>query len=168
MNWAFAILLLVFLGGGGVLFLGATTLALRTLRFRQRASRALGVIIEAKQGEWKRAAIERHRSEGRKVSEIRRDPVASDPPAPESLWSVTVEFEDAAGAKRQGTTEAGSGRTSHKVGDRLPILYDPERPSVIRMDSFGGLWGGPLLIGILGAAFLIVGLLLWSGAIPLR
>ena len=166
MNWALAILLLVFLGAGVPIFLGALVSALRTLRIRWRASHAEGVIVEAKQGERKRAALERHRAEGRKVWEVKRPYNVHR--TTELIWTLTIEFEDATGVKQQGTIQAGTRKKPYKVGERVPIWYDPKQPSAIRMDSFAELWGGPLLMGVFGAAFLVIGLLLWSGAIPLR
>ena len=165
MNWATAILLLVFFGAGVPIFLGALVSAFRTLRIRSRASHAEGVIVEAKQGERMRADLERARAEGRKVYELKR-PYSSRRAPTEMIWTLTIDFEDATGAKHQATIDAGTRKTPYEVGERVPIWYDPWEPSAIRMDSFAELWGGPLLIGAFGAALVVVGLLLWSGAIP--
>src|SRR2546425_4336344 len=164
--------LLVFLGVGAVLCLGAFALALKTHRFRQRAARAVGTIIESKRGGIG-AAVEREREKGRKILDL--DPVATSyPGATEISWTITVAFDDATGARRQGTTEVARrfglsftqlhwrrlskrfGRRFYEVGDQVPILYDPESPSVIRIDSFMEQWFGPLVLGALGAGFLVM------------
>jgi hypothetical protein len=59
------------------------------------------------------------------------------------------------------------GRRFYETGDQIPILYDRENPSLIRIDSFIEHWFGPLILGTLGAAFLVLGLLLWSGILPM-
>jgi uncharacterized integral membrane protein len=45
-------------------------------------------------------------------------------------------------------------------GDRVQVLYRPERPqATARLDSVGAIWAMPLLLGFLGAGFAIGGLL---------
>lgn len=44
-----------------------------------------------------------------------------------------------------------------QVGDSLRILYNPENPRQAKIDSFGALWGFPVLGLVLGAAFLSAG-----------
>jgi hypothetical protein len=105
------------------------------------------------------AAVERRRQEGKKF--LTESPAAE--PGEHETWIITVEFEDAAGAMRQGTAEVSKprGRQVHEVGDQVPILYDPARPWDLRLPTFLN-WFGPLVVGALGTVFLTVGLLLWG------
>ena len=166
MNWALPILLLVFFGAGVPIFLAALVHALRTHRILRKGSHAEGIIVEAEQGKKGRVDRERQRAEGYKVFVVKRPYDVH--PATAFIWTLTIEFEDATGARQQGTIDAGAGKIPYEVGQRVPIWYDPKQPSAIRIDSFTELWGGPLLIGVLGASFIVFGLLLWSGAISLE
>src|SRR5438128_2282944 len=112
----------IFLGAGALLSLGAVALATREVRFRQRAARAIGVIRE------------RYVESGPDSDGGTRAAV-----------TVTVEFQDGTGAKRQATSPVVTGTSlnwrrspgsevkrfgppDYAVGDAVPILYDPERP----------------------------------------
>ena len=49
----------------------------------------------------------------------------------------------------------------YKVGDRVLVLYDPQHPQQgAVVDTFGALWGFPLLMGLLGLVFVGGGWLL--------
>jgi hypothetical protein len=127
------LLLLFFSVPGALLLLGALPITLLTLRFRQRASKAVGTVIDAKR---------------------------------EGTWpAITVEFEDQTGTKRQGTSLLAKriGRRFYEVGDRVPILYIPERPSVICIDSLWELWFWPLSLAFSGVLLLVVVLLAYYG-----
>ncbi|MFP6859554.1 MAG: DUF3592 domain-containing protein [Roseibacillus sp.] len=167
MNWALPILLLVFFGAGVPIFLAALVHALRTHRILRKGLHAEGVIVEAEQGKKGRVDRERLRAEGYKVFVLKR-PSGSGALPTKLIWTLTIEFEDATDARQQGTIDAGAGKIPYEVGQRVPIWYNPKQPSAIRIDSFTELWGGPLLIGVFGASFIVMGLLLWSGVIPLQ
>ncbi len=47
----------------------------------------------------------------------------------------------------------------YQVGDRVSVLYDEKNPQTAVVNSFGALWGFPLLAFILGIWFIIAGLL---------
>lgn len=47
----------------------------------------------------------------------------------------------------------------YKVGDRVLIYYDPQRPERATLKSFGALWGFPSLASVLGAFFIGTGML---------
>jgi hypothetical protein len=144
----------IFLGAGAILSLGAVALATREIRFRRRAARAIGVIRE------------RHVESG---------------PDPEggsrTTVTVTVEFVDGTGIKKQATTPVVTGTSltwrrrcgtefklfgppEYAVGDSVPILYDPERSEEIRVDTWMNRWLWVLVIGIMGTSFLCAGLML--------
>lgn len=45
------------------------------------------------------------------------------------------------------------------IGDRVRVLYDPQSPRNASIDSFGALWGFPVLFLIMGLICILVGLL---------
>jgi hypothetical protein len=46
----------------------------------------------------------------------------------------------------------------YKVGDKVEILYDAKNPKNASLNTFGALWGFPVLILTLGLIFVIVGI----------
>jgi len=52
----------------------------------------------------------------------------------------------------------------YQVGDEVTVHYDSQNPRNCVIDSFGALWGFPLLAFILGVCFLCVALYSKSGA----
>ena len=57
-----------------------------------------------------------------------------------------------------GTRDAGYG---FAVGERVGILFDPDRKADVIVPDFAGLWGLPLVIGAMGAVAWIVALAVW-------
>ena len=83
--------------------------------------------------------------------------------------SVVVGYEDAGEVARQGTVELPSG-SRYEVGEEVPILYDPEQPWQVRLDTawswYASLITSALLI-LFGQVFLVATLFVW-GVLPLR
>ncbi len=50
----------------------------------------------------------------------------------------------------------------YKIGDEVEVLYDPETPQKASLNTFGALWGFPLLGVVLGVCFASVSL--WYSA----
>jgi hypothetical protein len=48
-----------------------------------------------------------------------------------------------------------------KEGQSVVILYDPDDPSKAKIDTFGQMWLGALLFGIIGPLLLLCDLLYW-------
>jgi hypothetical protein len=46
----------------------------------------------------------------------------------------------------------------------VPILYDPERPEEIRIDTAINRWFGVVVMGVVGAGLLAMGLVIANGA----
>ncbi len=65
---------------------------------------------------------------------------------------------------------SGSPHPRYSVGDLVPVMYDPASPSEGRVDTLMGVWGAPLILLGIGAAFLLLGFLapLGFGNIPRR
>jgi nitrate reductase NapE component len=61
---------------------------------------------------------------------------------------------------------AGRGIRSYRVGDRVPILYDPARPERAELATFLVLWFFPLALAILSVPFIWgSGFHLWTALI---
>jgi hypothetical protein len=52
-----------------------------------------------------------------------------------------------------------------EVGKQLPVLFDPHDPSRAEVESFGAQWLVPLILGGVGAAFAVAGLVLLGAAL---
>lgn len=61
------------------------------------------------------------------------------------------------GATQEVVSSVGSNPPRYKEGDTLLVLYNPARPSEVRIHSFTQVWIAPLVLGVLGVLFLLVG-----------
>ena len=94
------------------------------------------------------------------VMSIVRDSVAR--PArsgsrPASAVHAAVQFEPVAGEPITFTTISGG---AYRVGQVVPVLYDPTNPRCAVVNSVRNLWLGPGLVATSGAVFLL--LILWG------
>jgi hypothetical protein len=152
----------LFLAVGGTFAGLGFGFAVREVRFRLRAARAIGVVTDSRRG-GVMPAIERAREEGRAILTRLPDPA----PGESEPWVITVEFEDAAEAKRRGYAEVYKvrGQRAYEIGDRVPVFYDPGQPVDLRVRTYWN-WAAPLGVGMFGMVFVVVGLLLLSGRGP--
>lgn len=51
------------------------------------------------------------------------------------------------------TSSSGSNPPGYEVGEKLQVLYNPQNPSDAKINSFMGLWFGPVLVGAMGLVF---------------
>ncbi|TGN38503.1 DUF3592 domain-containing protein [Marinobacter confluentis] len=77
-----------------------------------------------------------------------------------SAYYPVVQFEDATGRPIEFRSSSGSNPASYNVGEKVPVLYTPGEPESARINGFFSLWGLPLIVGILGGAFFLVGVLM--------
>ncbi len=73
-------------------------------------------------------------------------------------YRPTVRFLAADGTEVTFQSSTSSNPPSHRVGDEVGVLYEPGNPRHAEIDSFFDLWLGPLIAGILGAVFTLVGI----------
>lgn len=71
-------------------------------------------------------------------------------------FHAVIEFTDAEGNGFRFTHGYGSTRRKPEIGSRLPVLFFD--PTKARVNSFMGMWAGPLAAIILGAGCLYAGL----------
>jgi len=75
----------------------------------------------------------------------------------DTLYYPQVRFVTGAGAPVEFTGSVGSSPAAFDVGEHVTVFYDPADPSDVRIDSFLQLWFGPLILGIFGTVFTLVG-----------
>lgn len=46
----------------------------------------------------------------------------------------------------------------YKIGDKVEVLYDAQNPQRASINTFGAIWGFPVLVLTLGLIFVIVGI----------
>jgi len=75
---------------------------------------------------------------------------------PEGGFHPKIEFTTASGLRVEFV---GSGFKFCRLGDRLRVLYDPDRPRYSPwVDAFGAVWFPQILIAVIGLGHLVVGL----------
>jgi len=75
-------------------------------------------------------------------------------------YKPTISYFDQNGAEQSAQTFLSSSGYNYRIGTKLQILYNPEDPSSIRIDSWFALWG-------FGLIFFVVGLLTMCGGVVL-
>ena len=78
----------------------------------------------------------------------------------EEVYRPEVRFVTPEGETIRFTGELAGGK-SYEIGEEIAVIYDPDRPRQVRIDSFGELFFVPLVSGILGLAGLGWALLLF-------
>lgn len=77
-----------------------------------------------------------------------------------SSYYPVVEFETARGQLVEFQSSSGSNPASYSVGETVSVLYKPSEPESARINGFFSLWGVSVILGILGGAFFLVGVLM--------
>jgi hypothetical protein len=146
----------IFLAAGGLLTFGTLALVWKEAGFRRRATRTVGVVRD------------------------RRVQPSSGADSGETV-TITVEYEDATGVKQLARVPIVTGGISWgrgpgkatkvigppdcEIGDEVPILYDADRPEVIRVDTSVNRWFAPVIMGAMGVVFLAFGLFVELGGL---
>ncbi|MDK8466002.1 DUF3592 domain-containing protein [Marinobacter sp. SS13-12] len=77
-----------------------------------------------------------------------------------SSYYPVVQFEDVSGQLTEFQSSSGSNPASYSRGEHVSVFYLPGEPESARINGFFSLWGGALIMGILGGAFFLVGSLM--------
>lgn len=77
-------------------------------------------------------------------------------------YKPTFSFIDQNGTPQSGQTFLSSSSYNYAIGTKLRILYDPQSPSSLRMDSWFALWGFNLIFLVTGLLILAGGATLWA------
>lgn len=74
-----------------------------------------------------------------------------------TTYAPVVSFTTKAGNKIEFTSSVSSNPPSYSEGESVEVLYDPEEPKDASINGFASLWIGPLIFGILGTVFFLIG-----------
>jgi uncharacterized Tic20 family protein len=74
-----------------------------------------------------------------------------------TMYYPVYSFVDIYGTEHKIYSKSGSYPPRYDVGDPISILYDPENPKEIKMDSFVSLWMGTIVAGVLGIIPFLIG-----------
>lgn len=72
-------------------------------------------------------------------------------------YRPVIRFIDRRGQAVEFTSSAGSNPPSYAVGEKVAVLYLPEKPHIAEVDDFFMIWGGLIILGILGVVFFLIG-----------
>ena len=120
--------------------IGITELCLAFFLFRQRqdfirkGKRTVGVIV----------SLEQKNLQAGNVCDVGR-----------TMLVPVVEYTSEDGKIRRYTSSTGSSPTLFHVSQQVTIIYDPANPVKAVIMSFGQLWTGPILLGLMGLGFCI-------------
>lgn len=125
--WAFG-------GIGLAMLLSAGIWCWTSVRFKGAAARAEGTVVRI-DTEYARPAQDGSRR-----------------PA-EPLYNPVVRFRAASGRETEITGLGVGGAADYEVGERVSVLYPPDRPEAGKIDSGQEFWLGPLVCALFGALF---------------
>lgn len=79
-------------------------------------------------------------------------------------YAPEFSFETAQGRKVTVVSSSSSNPAAYDRGEMVEVLYLPEQPTEAKINGFFSLWGGSLIVGILGLVFTAIGggMVLWS------
>ena len=72
-------------------------------------------------------------------------------------YAPVVEFTTIDGSAVRFQEDYYSDTPSHRVGDKVEIIYDPTSPNNASINTLWGLWGAVIALGILGFVFCSIG-----------
>jgi hypothetical protein len=74
-----------------------------------------------------------------------------------TTYTPVVMFEADSGASVSFTSSFSSNPPAYDVGEKVAVLYAPANPNEARIDGFGSLWLGPVIMGGIGTVFAAIG-----------
>lgn len=77
-------------------------------------------------------------------------------------WRPRVSFSDVNGTAIQFTSSTSSNPPSYETGETVEVLYIPGEPHSAVINGFFSLWGGTLVLAILGCVFFLTGAGIWT------
>ncbi len=75
------------------------------------------------------------------------------------IYKPTISYMDINGTKQTGQTFLSSSNYNFPRGTKLNILYDPRDPSTVRMNSWFGLWGFPMIFLGIGITLAVIAII---------
>lgn len=77
-------------------------------------------------------------------------------------YRPVVEFETEMGRKIEFISSSGSNRSSYTQGETVEVLYEEARPYDAKINGFLSLWGGAVIVSVLGLALFAIGCSVFS------
>ena len=74
-----------------------------------------------------------------------------------TTWKPVVRFTAPGGEIIHFTSRTSSNPPGYSKGEKVEVLYRPGQPQDASINGLFSLWGGPLIIGGIGAAFFLIG-----------
>lgn len=75
-----------------------------------------------------------------------------------------IDFTDRRGVAHTYTSATSSYPPAYEVGDKVELLYDPQKPDQVSINTWIDLYLGVLILGIIGGTFVLIsGLILYFG-----
>jgi hypothetical protein len=74
-----------------------------------------------------------------------------------------VDYQTPDGETRQITGDVSTNPRAGEIGDRVPVLINPDDPETVRLGTLTELWFIPGFLGSIGAIFLLIGTLSGGG-----
>ncbi|NTW69756.1 MAG: DUF3592 domain-containing protein [Chlorobiaceae bacterium] len=74
-----------------------------------------------------------------------------------SIYRPVVRFRDRNGLQHEFISSSGSNPPSYLEGEKVELLYLPDKPENAQINEFVSLWAGSIILGGLGTLFLFVG-----------
>lgn len=75
-----------------------------------------------------------------------------------TAYYPVVAFDAAGGERIEFVSDSGSGSPSPALGAHVEVLHPPGSPRDARLAGFSNLWGGTIIVGVLGTVFAAIGL----------
>ena len=75
-----------------------------------------------------------------------------------TTYKPVVQFYTKNGELIEFMSSAGSSPPSYDEGEKVEVFYLPENPQNAKINGFFSIWGGPLIVGVLGGIFFLVGI----------
>jgi hypothetical protein len=98
------------------------------------------------------------------VENVYRESSGNNNNGPSWSYYPHVQFRTTDGQAIDFVSSTGSSPPSYSVNQPVTVLYDPQQPYKASINSFGQLWVGPLVLGILGVVFTApgIGFMVWK------
>ncbi|SFW60341.1 DUF3592 domain-containing protein [Cellulophaga fucicola] len=73
------------------------------------------------------------------------------------MYKPLVAFTDAKGTEVEFASSTSSNPPSYSVNEKVDVIYNPESPNKAKIKGFFSLWGGAMILGILGLIVFLIG-----------
>lgn len=84
-------------------------------------------------------------------------------------YQPVVQFAGQSGQTIEFVSSISSNPPEYRIGQKIPVLYDPADPQDARITGFFSLWGGSAILGGMGGVFFLIGAgIILAGTLKVR